>query len=105
MYIVKNNLFFLPLQGLHVITERVMGHTAFLCMCLCTTEGFLRDHLVCHCSDDVGPSDKHVRGILDHEDKVGQGRRVHRAAGARAHDDRQLGNDTGRQHVFLVVFF
>ena len=36
--------------------------------------------------DHVGPGDEHVRGLLDHEDEVGDRRRVDSAARARSHD-------------------
>ncbi len=47
----------------------------------------------------VGAGDEHVRRALDHEDEVGHGRRVDGAAGARAHDHADLGNDARSRHV------
>ena len=41
--------------------------------------------LACHSLDDLWPGDEHV-GALNHEDEVGQGRGVDRAAGAGPHD-------------------
>ena len=54
--------------------------------------------------DHVGAGDEHVRGLLDHEDEVGDRRRVHRAARARAHDQADLGDharaaDVAHEHV------
>ena len=48
---------------------------------------------------DVGPGDEHVRRVLHHEDEVGHGGAVDRAAGARAHDDRQLRHNARRLAV------
>ena len=53
----------------------------------------LETHLLAgHRLDHVGPRDEHVRGLLDHEDEVGHGRGVDRAARARAHDQADLGD-------------
>ena len=54
--------------------------------------------------DHVGAGDEHVRGLLDHEDEVGDGRRVDGPAGARAHDQADLGDhpralDVAHEHV------
>ena len=59
---------------------------------------FVEGHLfVGHRADDVRSGDEHVAGILDHEDEVGHGRRVDRAAGAGSHDHRDL-RDHARSH-------
>jgi hypothetical protein len=55
------------------------------------------DLLAGHRLDDVGAGDEHVRGLLHHEDEVGDRRRVDRAARARAHDQADLG-DHARAH-------
>ena len=49
--------------------------------------------------DHVGAGDEHVRGLLDHEDEVGDRRRVHGAAGARAHDQADLRDHARAVHV------
>jgi hypothetical protein len=54
--------------------------------------------------DHVGARDEHVRGLLHHEDEVGDGGRVDRAARARAHDQRDLRDharaaDVAQEHV------
>src|SRR6185369_3045433 len=41
------------------------------------------------------------RAVLDHEDEVGHGRRVHGAAGAWTHDHADLRNDARGHHVAL----
>src|SRR5690606_26885723 len=43
--------------------------------------------------DDVRARDEHVRRLVGHDDEVGERRRVHRAAGRRAEDQRDLGDD------------
>ena len=43
--------------------------------------------------DDVGAGDEHVRGLVDHDGEVGDGGGVDGAAGARAHDERDLRDD------------
>ena len=50
---------------------------------------------------DLGAGDEHVGGVLDHEDEVGHRRRINRAAGAGAHDHRDLRDDARGQHVAL----
>ncbi len=52
-----------------------------------------------HSLDDIGTGDKHVAGVLHHEHKVGEGRRVHRTTRARTHDGRYLRNHSARQRV------
>ena len=54
--------------------------------------------------DHVGAGDEHVRGLLDHEDEVRHGRGVDGAAGAGAHDQRDLRDharapDVAHEHV------
>jgi hypothetical protein len=49
--------------------------------------------------DDLGAGDEHVARALDHHDEVGDGRRVHGAARAGAHDGADLGHDAAGQGV------
>ena len=49
-----------------------------------------RDLLAGHRLHHVGAGDEHVRRALDHQDEVGHRGRVHGAAGARPHDERDL---------------
>jgi hypothetical protein len=58
-----------------------------------------RDDLVGHGFDHVGPGDKHVGGIAHHEDEVGHGRRIDRAAGAGAHDHGNLRDNARRLDI------
>ena len=57
------------------------------------------DVLVGHGLHDVRAGDEHVARPLDHDREVGDRRRVHRAAGARAQDHRHLRHDAGRERV------
>ena len=50
------------------------------------------DVLARHRADHVGSGDEHVRGALHHEHEVGDGGGVDGAAGAGAHDQRDLGH-------------
>ena len=49
--------------------------------------------------DDVGTGDEHVGLLVDHDGEVGDRGGVDRAAGARAHDQRDLRDDAGGHHV------
>ena len=51
--------------------------------------------------DDVRAGDEHVGGVLHHEDEVGHGRGVDRAAGGGSHDGRDLGDDAGGDGVAI----
>ena len=51
--------------------------------------------------DDLRAGEEHVRGLLLHDDEVGQRGRVDRTAGAGAEDGRNLRNDARRHHVAL----
>ena len=59
----------------------------------------LRDLLVRHRLDHVGPGHEHVARVPDHDREVGDGRRIHGAARARAHDRGNLRHDARRQRV------
>ena len=57
------------------------------------------DFLMGHDLDHVGTGDEHVRALIHHEDEIGDGRRIHRAARARAHHRGNLRNHSGSQRV------
>ena len=57
------------------------------------------DLLAGHRLDHVGPGDEHVRGVLDHQREVGDRGGVDRAARARPHDQRDLRDHAGGDHV------
>ena len=56
-------------------------------MSACTTEFFHANVFAGYGLYNVWPGNEHVRGLVDHDDKVGQRRRVNRTTGGRAHDD------------------
>ena len=49
--------------------------------------------------DDVGTGDEHVALVADGDDEIGLDRRVHRAAGTLAQDDRDLRHHAGEQFM------
>ncbi len=59
------------------------------------------DRLVGDGLHHIRAGDEHVGGVAHHEDEVGHRRRIDVAAGARAHDDGNLRDDAGREHVAL----
>ena len=76
-----------------------MRHTALAVVRACAAELVEADVLAGDRLDDVGTGDEHVRGLVDHHGEVGDGGGVDRAAGARAHDQRDLRDDAGGQDV------
>ena len=64
-----------------------------------TAQLLVRHILARYGLDDIGAGDEHLRRAVRHEDEVGQRRRIHRAASARPHDDRDLRHDAGGQHI------
>ncbi len=86
-------------QRLDVILERAIDHAGLGRMNGCPAEGFVGDFLVRHGLHHVRAGDVHVRRVLHHEDEVGQRRRIDVAAGARAHDDGDLGDHAGGEDV------
>ena len=59
----------------------------------------LGDFLMGHGLDNVRPSNKHVGGLVDHQDEIGDGRRVDGATRARAHDGGDLGHHAAVQRI------
>ena len=57
-----------------------------------------RDVLAGDGLDDVRAGDEHLRGLVDHDDEVGQRGGVDVPAGGRAHDQRDLRDDAGGAH-------
>ena len=60
-----------------------------------------RHRLVGHRLHHVRAGDEHVARVAHHEDEVGHRRRIDVAAGARPHDQRNLRDDAGGEHVAL----
>ena len=57
------------------------------------------DFFMRHGLDHVRPGDEHVGGLVDHENEVGDRRRIDRAAGARPHDGGNLRHHSAVQRV------
>ena len=76
-----------------------VGHTRFRSVNGSTAQAFLIDNLAQHFLHNLGTGEEHIAGVLDHHHKVGEGRRIHTAAGAGTHDQRDLGNDAAGQNV------
>mmetsp|Transcript_5902 Transcript_5902/g.14528 ORF Transcript_5902/g.14528 Transcript_5902/m.14528 type:complete len:493 (-) Transcript_5902:134-1612(-) len=88
-------------QRLDVVLEGQVGHAA-LGVVGGGAAQFLGGHLlVGHGLHHLGAGDEHVAAVLHHEDEVGHGRRIHRTAGAGPHDQADLRDDAGGQHVLL----
>ena len=66
----------------HRATKLLLGHF------------FVRDGL-----DDVWTGDEHVRSVAGHKNKIGDGRRIDRAARARSHDRADLRNHSAGQRI------
>src|SRR5690349_10804356 len=64
-----------------------------------TTEIILGDGLARDRANNVRTGDVHARRLLHHDDEVGEGRGVHRPAGARAEDDAHLRYDARRTDI------
>src|SRR5215469_10154634 len=60
-----------------------------------------RDHLVGHGLHHVRAGHEHVAGVAHHENEIGHGRRIDVAARARTHDDGNLRDHAGGDHVAL----
>ncbi len=63
------------------------------------TQLFQGDVLAGHGLHDVGAGDEHLRGLVDHDDEVGERGGVDVTAGRGAHDQRDLRDDAGCLHV------
>ena len=82
-----------------IVLAGEVRHPALLVVGLGAPQGFEADLLARHGLDDLGAGDEHVAGVLDHENIVGHGRRVDRAARGRPHDGRDLRDDAGAGRV------
>ena len=88
-------------QGLDVIFIGEVGDAGLGRVGDGTTQFLLGDDLVGHGLDHIGASDEHIAAVLHHEDEVGHRRRIDRTAGAGAHDQAELGDDTAGENIFL----
>ncbi len=60
-----------------------------------------RDGFIGHGLHHVRAGDEHIAGVAHHEDEIRHGGRIDVAAGAGPHDDGNLRNDAGGQHIAL----
>ena len=75
------------------------GHAGLRGVALGAAQLLEGDLLAGHRLHHVRAGDEHVAGLADHEDEVGHGRAVDRAAGAGPEDHADLGGDPGRLDV------
>ena len=78
-----------------------VGYTTLGCVNRCTTEVLCIDVLTSYGLDNLRTSQEHVRSLLLHDNEVGQTWRVNGTTGARAHDSRNLWDDTRSEDVAL----
>ena len=83
----------------HIVGAGEMRHTAFGAVGRSTSKLFGAYLFVGHGFHYVRSGHEHVRAAFDHEDEIGQGRRVHSTAGARTHDGAELGHHTAGHNV------
>ena len=86
-------------QALGVVGGDEVAHAADRVVRHRSAQRLLGDVLVGHRLDHVGTGDEHVAGVVHHEDEIGDGGRVHRAARARAHDRGDLRHHAARQRI------
>src|SRR5690349_2891239 len=78
-----------------------MSNPAPAVVSICAAQLLHRDFFVCHCLNNIWTSNEHVTRIFHHEDEIGHGRRIDRAAGARTHNGRDLRDDARGEDVAL----
>ncbi len=86
-------------QAFGVVWRREMADAADGVVRRRAAQLFLGDVFVRHGLDDVGTGDEHVAGVVHHEDEIGDGGRIDRAARARSHDGGNLRHHAARQRV------
>ena len=88
-------------QRFNVVLKSQVGHATLGGVGDGAAQLLGRHILVRHGLDHLRPGDKHVGAVLDHEDEVGHGGRVHRAAGRRPHDHADLRHHATGHHIAL----
>ncbi len=86
-------------QAVFLALDREMGDAGLRAVHLRAPELFVRHVFLGDGANDIGAGDVHLAAALLHEDEVRDGRRIHRAAGAGAHYDRDLRDDAGSEYV------
>ena len=87
------------LQAVVLVFGLVVRHPGLGVVRVRAAEFLEADLLAGHRLDHVRSGDEHVRGLVHHQREVGDRRRVHRAARARPHDQGDLRDHAGREHV------
>ena len=77
-------------EGVLLALTRQMRHSRFAVMRHRPAQFLKANLFVGDRPNHVGAGDEHVAGLLDHQDEIGDGRAVNRAARARPHDDGEL---------------
>ena len=85
----------------NVVWDHKMGDAADCSVNLGASQLFRADILMNYSFDDIRACNKHVGGIFNHKGKIGHGRAVNRAAGARPHDTGNLGNHTAGLNISM----
>ncbi len=83
--------------------EAIVRDTADLGVCLCAAQRLAVDDLAGRALHEVRAAETHERGILDHEDDVGERRQIRAAGDALAHDRGDLRNVEKPAHDRVVV--
>ena len=86
-------------QTLGVIVCHEVRYARFLIVCRRTAEFCLRDLLVRDGLDHVRTGNEHVGGLIDHQDEVGDCRRIHGTPCTGAHDGGDLRHYAAGQRV------
>ena len=86
-------------EGVGLIRGHVVGDARLGVVRVGSAELLEGDVLAGHGLDDVRAGDEHVRGLVDHDDEVGDGGGVDGTTRARAHDERDLRDHAGCLHV------
>ena len=89
------------LHGLFFRFGREVRHTGFRGVHARAAQIFLRHILARHCLDYLRPGEEHIRGILHHQDEIGQCRGIYRSACTRTENAGNLRNHTGCLDVTL----
>lgn len=69
-----------------------------------TAEGFCRNIFSGNSLDDLRTGDEHLAGLIHHEDKVGNSRRINSAAGTGSHNYGNLRDNAGCDGVIVEYF-
>ena len=86
-------------QAFGIVVRQKVGHAGRLVVRHGAAQLIFRDFFMGHGLDHVRPGDEHVGGLIDHEDEVRNGRRIHRTPRARSHNGGNLWHHSAIQRV------